>query len=499
MTAPHTLLELTGRMQASDSKSVAIHTFDLPPGVAGLAFEFDFSPRASTDVAHNTALVEAALEQHKLTRQEALRDAHLVEARREVQGMYRTIHNLLNAVLIDPQGQWRGRWDRNPASEGEALFLSETAASPGFLPGPLTPGRWTVAVECHGVFGPAVEYRVKLSTRLRGDAGMAQALKQDRPRTKRASKGPGWFFGEMHSHTVHSDGMHELHELAARGASLGIDFISLTDHNTTSALADTADLPVTIVKGCELTTFHGHHPIYGVEDLIPWHIDGRVQSLAEMAPLVRRHGGLVSVAHPFRMGDPICTGCRMPQGLKPTDFDLFEVWYRKWDAPEIDNAAAYALWNRFWREGHRITAVAARDWHGPSHQGPFPGPMPFTGVWATDDSPAGLLAGMKSGRVIMSGGPLLDLELVSGGKRANIGSELHGSKADAVVRIERLDAPCELKLYGSGDLAHTLRVEKDGTYELNGLAKDTGWYRAELWASELPRAITNHVVLSPSR
>src|SRR5262249_29719459 len=158
-----------------------------------------------------------------------------------------------------------------------------------------------------------------------------------------------WYFGEMHAHTLHSDGVNEVSELAEKARALGIDFVALTDHNTMSGLLelDAAKHDVVFIPGCELTTFHGHHPIYGVKELVPWHEDGRVLALEELAPRVRAQGGLISVAHPFKLGDPICTGCRMRDGLDPRSFDLFEVWYRRWDAAESDNEAAYALWNRY--------------------------------------------------------------------------------------------------------------------------------------------------------
>ena len=73
--------------------------------------------------------------------------------------------------------------------------------------------------------------------------------------------------------------------------------------------------------------------------------------------------------------------------------------------------AAYQLWNRAWAAGHRITAVAARDWHGPEQDGPFPGDLPFTGILADDRTSTALLAGLRAGRVILSNGPVVELRL----------------------------------------------------------------------------------------
>ena len=77
-----------------------------------------------------------------------------------------------------------------------------------------------------------------------------------------APRGPGWYRGDLHSHSNHSDaGQRTVAELveAARGA--GLDFVFLTDHNTISGLPemDASTTPELLAAGgIELTTFWGH-------------------------------------------------------------------------------------------------------------------------------------------------------------------------------------------------------------------------------------------------
>ncbi len=497
--SPPQLLKASGRVLPGDSKTVRALHFDVPPGVQALAFRFDFRPRTSERREVNAPLVDAAIAHHNRGTWAGQPPEVLAAQRRGLgaENLSRSLNNLMNAVLIDPAGVWRGRWDRNPSSEEEALVLSARGASKGFLEGPIPAGRWTVAVEAHGVYGEPVTWDAAVDARpapsdeevrrLKGPvAGGAQGGRRT---------GRGWYFGELHSHTLHSDGVHELEDLAGRARALGLDWLALTDHNTTSGLLEPRALPLTLLPGCELTTFHGHHPIYGLTEIIPWHRDGRVLPLAELAPQIRQKGGVVSVAHPFKIGDPLCTGCRMPEGLSPESFDLFEVWYRRWDAPESDNPAAYALWNGYWRAGRRVTAVAARDWHGPSQEGPFPGPMAFTGILADDDSVPALLQGLKKGAVILSGGPVAELSLVAGGQRAGIGETLRARTAELEISLSRLAEPAQLRVFRSGAQVETLEVKGDGQHRLPGIADRPGWYRVELWSGAAPRAITNHVVL----
>lgn len=496
-TARSTLLRQSGTAAASDSKTVRVYEVEVPAGLGGLALRFDYGPRTATDAHRNTELVEAALARHE-HRREAIRPGTLAEHRREVGGLYRALNNLMNVVLIDPAGRWRGRWDRNPTSDAGELLLSRDRCSKGFVPGAIDPGRWTVAVECHGVFGDPVSYDVRLDGlgTLAGQAALADAAATAAVQPARERRGPGWRFGEMHSHSLHSDGKHEVAELAGRAAALGLDFLALTDHNTTSGLLEDKGLPLTLLPGCELTTFHGHHPIYGPREIIPWHRDGRVLPLAELAPLVRSQGGLVSVAHPFKVGDPICTGCRMPDDLDPSSFDLLEVWYRRWDGLDCDNEASYALWNELWRGGRRVTAVASRDWHGPGQEGPFPGPMAFTGVYTDGDSPEAILEGLRRGRVILSGGPILDFWLqAASGQRAQVGESLRAREATAHVEVRRLDGPAELRLFRRGERVRSIELAGDGSHAYDGVVDRPGWYRAELWQGELPRCLTNHVLV----
>jgi hypothetical protein len=476
------LLRQAGRAPASSSKTVTAYRFEVPAGTEALVLTFDFGPRESRDRAANLPLIEAAFDRHVARRRPALgpegvaqhRDALKVDERAD------SLQNLMNVVLVDPAGRWRGRWDRLPAAASGELLLAERCASRGFVAGRIQPGSWTAAVEHHGIFGGVVDYTIAVRARAAPDDAEVAALAETGYREAAyARRGPGWYFGELHSHSSHSDGRHEMAEIADRASRCGLDFLALTDHNTMSAHPVPPGAPIIIVPGFELTTFHGHHPVYGVDEMVPWHEGGRVVPLGEIAPRVRAAGGIVGVAHPFVPGDPLCTGCRMVDDLAPESFDLVEVWYRRWGSPGSDNQAGYDLWNRLWAAGHHKTAVAARDWHGPEQEGPFPGALPLTGVFAHDATPAAIVDGLRSGRVILSRGPIADLT---------------AGEANLSVGIERLDRPAELRLYRSGTVLMRRRIDGDVAIDLK--PPGPGYYRAELWDGDEPLTLTNHVVIA---
>jgi len=507
------VLRHSGLARAEDTKTVQAHGFEVPAGAAALSLGFDYAPRVAERSTLGAAQVKTAFERHVSNRQAALDQGARDRLWRalDLEARVERLDNLLNVVLVDPDGRWRGRWDRNPASDAGPLVLGREVASPGFMPGSIQPGAWTAVIECHGVFGSPVSYLLEVTAH--GELGPTEVarLQATWPKAGLASAAGDqvvpdavaesrWYLGELHSHTLHSDGKHDLATLAAKVKALGGDFLALTDHNTMAGHIAPGELPVVLLAGCELTTFNGHHPIYwppGADtELVPWHAQGRVRSLAEIAPAVRQRGGLVGVAHPFSIGDPICTGCRAPADLDPTSFDLLEVWYKQWDHAGGDNRASRALWDRLWQAGHRVTAVAARDWHGREQDGSFPGLLPLTAVRASERSAGAIFDGLRNGAVVMTGGPLLDLVLdADRGQRASIGQCLRSTNAPRlVVEVERLDGPSDLRILRAGEPIFEQRVERDGQLELPLLVDRPGWYRAELWRQERPRAITNHVV-----
>jgi predicted metal-dependent phosphoesterase TrpH len=49
------------------------------------------------------------------------------------------------------------------------------------------------------------------------------------------SRGSSWYRGDLHLHTVHSDGQYTVEDMVEDATSTGLDFIVSTDHNTSSA------------------------------------------------------------------------------------------------------------------------------------------------------------------------------------------------------------------------------------------------------------------------
>ena len=293
-----------------------------------------------------------------------------------------------------------------------SFLITQKSATPGYLPGELEPGIWQVVIGLHRI--PAAGVRYELTAVATNSSPLAAAdevvepapelTERPAPRALPAARGMRWLAGDLHSHTVHSDGVLTVPELARFAASRGLDFLAVTDHNTVShhreLAAAAAAHRVVLVPGQEVTTERGHANALG--DL-PW-VDFREPPDAWLA-LTEAAGGLLSINHPYG-GQVSWTA---PMARRPP---LIEIWHWSW----LDlRWTAPLSWWLAWHPG--ATAVGGSDWHRPGSDAP-PG-SPTTWVLAEAAESAAVLAGVADGRVAISAsrdGPLLlrvDGELIA--------------------------------------------------------------------------------------
>jgi PHP domain len=318
-----------------------------------------------------------------------------------------------------------------------SFVITPDAATPGYLPGVLEPGTWHVVIGLHRVPPAGTEYRLtaEVST-TPGELAAAPPPEPlpplaDRPprRDLPASPGRRWLAGDLHTHTVHSDGAMTVPELARFAVGQGLDFIAVTDHNTVS---HHAELPatgaahgITLLPGQEVTVQAGHANVLGD---VGW-IDFRepADSWLEAA---ERGGGLMSVNHPIG-GDVSWT---LPMTRRPP---LAEIWHWSWlDTHWTMPFAWWLAWDP------AAIPVGGSDWHRPGADAP-PG-TPTTWVECEDNTPEALLDGLRAGRTAISAsrdGPVLlrvDGELVAAGADGAILIGPDGPRARADRPLARL-------------------------------------------------------------
>jgi hypothetical protein len=295
-----------------------------------------------------------------------------------------------------------------------SFVVTADAATPGYLPGELEPGTWHVIVGLHRVSPGGTGYR--LSAEVTGQPGSLSPDPvpgpplplADRPprRELPARAGRRWLAGDLHTHTIHSDGALSVAGVARLAAERGLDFAAITDHNTIShhpeLPAAAARYGITLLPGQEVTTQAGHAGVLGE---VGW-IDFRAPA-DDWLTGAERGGGLMSINHPLG-GEVSWT---IPMHRRPP---LIEVWHWSW----LDLRWTMPLaWWMAWDPG--AIPVGGSDWHRPGSDAP-PG-TPTTWVECEDDSPQAVLDGLRAGRTAISAsrqGPLLlrgDDELVAVG------------------------------------------------------------------------------------
>ena len=96
-------------------------------------------------------------------------------------------------------------------------------------------------------------------------AAFPPLLNLDTPQPSLAARPDGWYRGELHCHSQHSDGDSPPTDLIAEAQKLGLDFLAITDHNNISHLAVLArqnPSNLVLIPGFEVTTYipgEGHN------------------------------------------------------------------------------------------------------------------------------------------------------------------------------------------------------------------------------------------------
>jgi hypothetical protein len=299
--------------------------------------------------------------------------------------------NVLDLGIFGPAGHELGNVDGFRGWSGGAragFALSATDATPGYLAGPIDPGQWTLA------FGPVVlnpfGMRWRARVALECGAPVHNPIRANPAPKAMTRRGRAWYRGDLHLHTVHSDGRHETADVVDAAHAAGLDFVVSTEHNTNSANREWAALHcdgLLVVAGEEVTTRHGHWLAVGLPAgrWVDWRYRPRDGVFGRYAAQVRADGGMVVAAHP---AVPM-PGSAWEFGYQHVD--ALEVWNGRWN---VDDEVSLRIWHRLLRQGRRVAAVGGSDSHG-AHQ---PVGTPQTVVDAAELSTTAIVEALRNGR-----------------------------------------------------------------------------------------------------
>lgn len=439
-------LVLTGAITGADHQTYKPVTFNVPPGVTRLEVAFNYTGREN-----------------------------------------RTVVDL---GLLDPQ-RFRG-WS---GGNKQSFFVSTEAATASYLPGPLPAGRWTLLLGVPNARpGSKATYEAKIWL-LRAPAPPPAVL------AKAAT--PGWYRGDLHMHTAHSDGgcltgdapraPCPVYRTVLAAQAAGLDFIAVTDHNTTSQAEALAELQpsfpnLLLMTGREVTTFQGHANVFGPTAFIDFRLGSRsVPTIRDLQRAVSAAGGVFSINHPAVPSGEQCMGCGWT--ANNTDFGAVQ-------AIEVANGgnekalggfegvlSGVPFWEAQLNAGRRITAIGGSDNHdaGIPHDQPSAVGRPTTVIYAEGLSSEALLKGLRAGRVFIDldgrRDHMLDLSAAVGDRGAVMGGTLTARSAETITFTAMLAGadPAGLEVIQNG-ASIVPKISPTGAFEVRMGARD-GWVR----------------------
>ncbi len=360
--------------------------------------------------------------------------------------------NIIDLGLLDPSGRQVGA----SGSDKSEITLSETQATPGYRPTLLTPGAWQILVGAYKVApqGVSVHYEITL-----------------------VEKSLRWFKGDLHAHTLASDGVHTLDELAAKARRHGLDFLAITDHNQMiSALELPHQAGLTLIPGMEWTHYRGHANFLGVDRPYEGSFAANTpeEILARFAS-ARERGALITLNHPFEAG----MGFQLDLNRLP--FDCLEVW----NGPMREsNLRAVGFWQSLLAAGKKVPICGGSDYHRDTPFIFLGGPT--TWVCAQSAGVSDLLTALRQGHAYITfapGGPRLEM---SAGE-AILGDTVPWSEAAelriSVDGLEKGDVVRVVTAQGSRDL---LEAPAAGQFETGYRVEFPGFARIEVLRAFLP-------------
>ncbi|MEM4019227.1 MAG: CehA/McbA family metallohydrolase [Thermofilaceae archaeon] len=369
--------------------------------------------------------------------------------------------------LIEAMTNFRG-WS---GSSRRSFYISESSATPGYLPGPLKPGVWHIVLGLYKIPAEGCAYEVVVRVSDAPRSGGQQLRAASNVCRKR-----GWVKGDFHVHSVHSDGDSTLEEVAERARERGLDFVAVTDHNTHSHIAQMGSGwvgGVLLVRGVELTTYRGHLNVYGFLSTPEFRIRS-YKDLLRVVEQLRGRGALISVNHPKPLGPDWEWGS--------IGFAHFvEVYHSVWG---FNNYISLKKWDEELRRGLKLGLVGGSDVHklksdaGVSRIG-----SPTTWLHVDELSEKGVLEALLRQRVFVSedpSGPRVMLQLQHGQTLYQLGDSAPAARSFAIVRVERGEGRLARLVSDSG-VEHVCKVQGDPYVErLEVDLRDRAFLRLEV-------------------
>lgn len=361
--------------------------------------------------------------------------------------------NIIDLGLIAPDGSLVGA----SGSDKTSIYISETLATPGYHPTQLVPGEWRILVGTYKVApeGVAIVYELDMT-------GKRQRLLK----------------GDLHVHTLASDGALAVAELAQHARRHGLDFLAITDHNQMARADALPNIPeFTLIPGVEWTHFKGHATFTGVDQPYdgsfaantPEEVTARFMS-------ARDRGALITIAHLFD------ENCPFRFDMESLPFDCLEIW----NGPmRVSNLRALGYWHSLLLAGKKIPVCGGSDYHR-SQLFLFPG-GPTTCVYAESAGTSDIVEALRCGHayiVYAPDGPVLEFRVDE--ERIMGDSVPFPAVSKVQIEVRGLRAGDVLQVITAQGSTPLLTATTDGDFEGAYTMTAPGFARVEILREFIP-------------
>lgn len=385
-------------------------------------------------------------------------------------------------ILFDAKGQVRLMRAAN-ATTGNAITsytITPAWADKGCIPGPLPAGEWKLILYKRRMFED-IDARLTVRGQPAGECPPDSQIEnphiaglREKPFAQETvDTRPGWYCGELHTHSDESTGYTTLFEVVDAARALHLDFIALTDHFTAAHWmrlqeAFDGERPL-LLQSMELSADYGHANIHG---LTAWQnplVDDN-EELAAFLGLAERPTmeSIADEAH--RQGGLFCLNHALSGifGWRYREFplekaDLYEVYC----TPEMQTAILYTThWDSLLTQGYRLTGVGSSDSHHPTDGGPWQLGHVLTWVYADSLSQADILAALRKGHAYVGvAGARMRMVGEGAGQTAQMGDTIVLAPGErATISVELPDHPRgNLFAYADGMMLDAVYYAKPGT------------------------------------
>lgn len=328
------------------------------------------------------------------------------------------------------------------------FYIGKNEATPGYVSGLLFEGEWSVLLGAYKI----------------GEEGCQVTITISLENKKEEAR---WLKGDLHLHSVNSDGSYTVKENGKMAMEKGLDFIALTDHNTISQNIHESYGTVLFIPGMELTTYKGHCNLFGVKEPLK---DFRATNKDEIKIRLheaRMNGCRISINHPFD------SYCPWEYGWD-VDFDWVEVWNGPWTE---GNERTLQWWQEQLVQGRKLTVVGGSDCHRPGayvKQG-----MPATWVYSHGKTVSSILEAIHDSHVYLTYSPEgPQVEFTSG--QAMIGDTVM-TQEKLELKLTNLQEGDIVKIISNKGIEEEMKITNEQALYHSWNSEARGFYRVEIW------------------